>query len=209
MRPSYMHGIHSDLHEISRPRLGICTTNPFDRQASALAWRHSLKHCHALFIVPPFSLLSPFLTCTISASLPTSPIASLSHRRMMGTYVDDERAYSPSRRPTMIRRERREAKRRMVLLSLLGCFLFLTLVVFRQPNSFMSDYTYQSTNSTASTSSRTNSKAKLWFNGRPKSTGPNLSDSHRHLSDSSVADLKNTSLGVRELRMMRVRSSHC
>ncbi|CAF9941069.1 MAG: hypothetical protein ALECFALPRED_008980 [Alectoria fallacina] len=106
----------------------------------------------------------------------------------------------------MIRREMRETKRRMVLLSLLACFLFLTLVAFRRPNSFMSEYTHRSANPTASATSRTNTKAKSWLKGRPKSMGPVLGNGQRHLSDSSLADLKNTSLGFEKIFVLNMPS---
>lgn len=118
----------------------------------------------------------------------------------MGIYLDSETAYSPTRRPAMVRRDLREAKRRMMLLSLLACFLFLTLVAFQRPNNLMSEYTHQSAKkSTASAPSRTNAKAKSWFRGRPKSMGPVLGNGERYLSASSLAHLKNASLGVREM----------
>lgn len=117
----------------------------------------------------------------------------------MGMTVDSERAYSPSKGPAMMRRERREAKRRMVLLSLLACFAFLTIVALRRPNSFLSEYTHQRANSTASAPSRTKGKAKSWLSGRPKSSGPVLGNGERRLSHTSLADLKNASLGVREI----------
>lgn len=155
--------------------------------------------CHTLL---SFSLLHFFTSSLLPT--PTTPQPCqlphhLSYRGIMGTLVDSEKAYSPSRRPTMIRRERREAKRRMVLLSLLACFLFLTLIAFRQSNSFMSDYTHQAANSTSSAPAKTNPESKSWLTGRPKSVGPILSNNGRHLSDSSLADLKNTSLGVRDI----------
>ena len=121
----------------------------------------------------------------------------------MGIHIDSERAISPTRTPAMMRRERREAIRRMVLLSLLVCVIFLTRVAFRQPNSFMSDYSQHSVNSTSSTYSNLDNKTTSWFNGRPKSSTPTLSNSGRHLSDSSLADLKNLSLGVRYLHRSR------
>lgn len=119
----------------------------------------------------------------------------------MGIHIDSERAHSPNTRPTMIRHERREVKRRMLLLSLLACFLFLTLVAFRRPKSFMSEYTYQTGNSSASVPSRTKAKTKSWLKGIPKSKGPILGNGERRLSDTSLADLKNTSLGVCEGRI--------
>lgn len=94
----------------------------------------------------------------------------------------------------------------MVLLSLLACFLFLTLVAFRRPNSLMGDYTRQPANSTAFAPSRTNAKGKSWFNGRPKSAGPVLSNSARRLPDSSLADLKNSSLGFEKVFVLNMPS---
>ena len=120
----------------------------------------------------------------------------------MDVVVDSEKEYSPSIRPAMMRRERREAKRRMVLLSLLACFLFLTLAAFRQPNNFMSGHAHQPTNSTTLAPSRTKANSHSWFKGRPKSMGPILGNGGRHLSDSSLADLKNISLGVRGLQIV-------
>ena len=116
----------------------------------------------------------------------------------MGAGVDCEIAYPQNTHPASMRRERREAKRRMVLLSLLGSLFFLTVVAFRRSNSFVSDYTYQTTNTTVS-ASRINSKGKSWLTGRLKSAGPVLSNSGRCLSDSSLTALKNTSLGVSEI----------
>lgn len=173
------------------PGLGICRINPsLSYHSSALAWRHSF-HGRCPLSLSHFRFPPTFINPT-----------SQSHKDIMDVYVDSERPYSPTRRPTMIRRERREAKRRMVLLSLLACFLFLTLVAFRRPNSLMGDYTRQPANSTALAPSRTNAKGKSWFNGRPKSTGPVLSNSARRLPDSSLADLKNSSLGVRPRRLV-------
>lgn len=120
----------------------------------------------------------------------------------MGIYLDSERAYSPSRRPAMVRRDVREAKRRMMLLSLLGCFLFLTLVAFQRPNGLMNEYTHHSAKSKALAPSRTNAQAKSWLKGRPKSIGPVLGNGERHLSGRSLGDLKNASLGVRRMRSM-------
>ena len=119
----------------------------------------------------------------------------------MGAGLDGEIAYPPNNHPASMRRERREAKRRMVLLSLLGSLFFLTVVAFRRSNSFVSDYTYQTTNATVS-ASRINQKGKSWLTGRLKSTGPVLSNSGRCLSDSSLTALKNTSLGVSEIRIV-------
>lgn len=134
-------------------------------------------------------------------SLPTflPPALSLLHRNIMGTFDDSEPAYSPLRHPATMRRERREAKRRMVLLSLLASLFFLTWVAFRRSNSFMSDYTHRPTNSTAS-AAKPNTQGKSWLRGRPKSTGPILGNTGRRLSDTSLADLKNTSLGVRGIQ---------
>ena len=119
----------------------------------------------------------------------------------MGAGLDCEIAYPPNTHPATMRRERREAKRRMVLLSLLGSLFFLTVVAFRRSNSFVSDYTYQSTNTTYS-ASRINSKGKSWLTGKLKSTGPVLSNNGRCLSDSSLTALKNSSLGVSEVYMV-------
>ena len=119
----------------------------------------------------------------------------------MGTLLDAERAYSPTRHPASMRRERREAKRRMVLLSLLASLFFLTLVAFRRSNSFVTDYTYHSPNSTAS-APKSNPKTTSWLTGRPKSMGPVMSNTGRRLSENSLADLKNASLGVCATRVM-------
>ena len=153
-------------------------------QASALAWRHFF------FSV---SQLSPF-------HIPLPPGSHNHTESIMGVDVDSERAYSPSTPHRMIRLERREAKRRMVALSLLACFLFLAFVALRPANTFRREHTLQPANSTASSLSRTNVKAKSWFKGRPKSRGPVLSDGQRSLSHSSLADLNNASLGVRQVR---------
>ena len=117
----------------------------------------------------------------------------------MGTCVDSEQAYSPTRNPATMRRERREAKRRMVLLSLLGCLFFLTVVAFRRSNNFVGDYTYQSTNATA-TAPKPDTNGRSWLTGKPKSKGPVVSGSGRYLPDSSLAALRNSSLGVSEIR---------
>lgn len=122
----------------------------------------------------------------------------------MGIYLDSERAYSPSRRPAMVRRDVREAKRRMMLLSLLGCFLFLTLVAFQRPNGLMNEYTHHSAKSKALAPSRTNAQAKSWLKGRPKSIGPVLGNGERHLSGRSLGDLKNASLGFEQVFVLNM-----
>ena len=119
----------------------------------------------------------------------------------MGAGVDCEIAYPPITHPASMRRERREAKRRMVLLSLLASLFFLTVVAFRRSNSFVGDYTYQTTNTTSS-ASIINSKGKSWLTGKLKSTGPVLSNNGRCLPDSSLTALKNTSLGVSEISIV-------
>ena len=179
---------------------GIYRTNPslpFQHSPGKIIYPclASTCHCLTLFCCPTL-LPKPFHSTHFPRLTQFS--ALLSQTAGMGTYVDSEGAFSPPRLPTMIRRERREAKRRMVFFSLLACVLFLTIVAFRQPDSFMSEYTQHRANSTATT----NAKAKSWFAGRPISMGPILSDPQRHLSDSSLEDLKNTSLGVRDIGMV-------
>ena len=158
------------------------------------------------------SLLSLFHPSSPTFSFPLppqlTPTTSLLQPRIMGFYDDSEKLYSHILNPAIMRRERREAKRRMVLLSLLACFIFLTMVAFRQPNNFMSGHTHQPANSTALATSRTDAESKSWIKGSHKSKGPFMGDVQRHLSDSSLADLKNNSLGVRGLRILSHSSSY-
>lgn len=97
-------------------------------------------------------------------------------------------------------REKREARRKMVLVTVLGCVFFIILVGFRRSHVFTKQYTYQSTNSTAKSQSTSESD----LNGEPVSMGPILANTGRSLSASSLADLRNASLGVRETRIVGV-----
>ena len=146
---------------------------------------------------PCLASLVSFLSLLSFSQLLASPLRLLlcpEHRVIMG---DSEKTFSPPTHPVTMRRERREAKRRMFLFSLLASFFFLTLVAFRRSNSFIADYTHQSTNANASVPKQ-NPKGKSWFDGRSKSSGPILSNSGRRLSASSLVDLQNASIGVRE-----------
>lgn len=130
---------------------------------------------------------------------------------------DDVESHSPTRYASMLGRGVGEARRRIVLVGILAFFLLLTLVAFRRQDTIkdvVSKGLHRTANTTASFP-KPDTQADLKENTKPKDTtsgekytsnpsskpdviyqSPVLGNGERSLTQESLEDLHNSSLGV-------------
>lgn len=136
----------------------------------------------------------------------------------MGAFYDLEAPLSPQppRQSSMLSRGLNEARRKIVLLALLGCLIVLTLAGFRRQDQIreMLDDQIEWTNNTASTvrsnskyaaahaadvvssTKESNGKSNDLTKQKHMAKGPVLGNGKRSLSPTSLGNIRNRTLGV-------------